>query len=348
MKTNALKIDPKNAEKIRKLLIKNNLLRIDLKIEKDDKFIYLPIVDLSSELKNYQIVEKDFKENRKKIRNYKEILDIPLFLKKELPNSFDIIGDIILIKLSNSLQKYKKKIGKAILISYKNIKTVCLAYPVKGELRKRDIEIIAGEKQTKTIHIEYGIKLIIDIKKVYFSSRLANERRRVSKIVKPGEIVIDMFAGVAPFSIMIAKYSDAKIIYSIDKNKDAVKYAKKNIIINKLSDKIEIICADSKKILDIFKKKGIKVDRIIMNLPFSAHLFFNDALKVANDNCIIHYYDVLKEDEFKNRIDLLTKLSKEVGFELINMHINKIKTYAPREFYIGIDIMAKKIIADVA
>ena len=60
------------------------------------------------------------------------------------------------------------------------------------------------------------------LKETYFSPRLANERKRITSLVKPGETVVDMFAGVAPFSIMIAKYANPKIIYAIDKNKDAI------------------------------------------------------------------------------------------------------------------------------
>ena len=276
-------------------------------------------------------------------KSYKDILSIDEKIKQKLPTSYDVIGDIALIKLDKEYNKYKKEIGEALIQVNKNIKTVCLAKPVKGIYRTRDIEIIAGEKQTETCHQEFSLKFYTDIKKVYFSPRLANERRRISKLVKPDEIVVDMFTGVAPFSIMIAKYAYPKIIYAVDKNKDAIKYAKKNIIVNRVLDKVELINTDAINLPDIFKSYKVKADRIIMNLPFSAANFFETALKMISKKAVIHYYEIQHENKFKETIEQLIQIAQGLDIEIYRYKINKIKSYSPHEFYIGIDISAKKI-----
>ncbi|PNX49967.1 MAG: hypothetical protein BV456_08325 [Thermoplasmata archaeon M8B2D] len=207
--------------------------------------------------------------NQKKTKSYKDSIKIPQNLKKELPTSFDVIGDVLLIKLKDDMINYKKEIAQALLKNHKNVKTVCLIHPVSGELRIRKIEIIGGEKVTETIHKEYGLKFLVDVKKAYFSTRLANERKKITELVKNNEIVVDMFTGVAPFPIMIAKYAKPKIIYAFDKNKNAIKYAKENIKINNVLDKIELICTDALNIPQYLKERNMKVDRVIMNLPFS-------------------------------------------------------------------------------
>ena len=348
MKTKALKVDINLAEKMRRYLIQKNLIRSDLKIQKNEKFIYFPLKKITKGLDSDQILIKEFKENKKKTKSYKDVISIPDKLKNRLPTSFDILGDIILLKLNENILDYKHEIGDALLKTNKNIKTVCLIQPISGEFRKRNVEIISGKNKTETIHTEYGLRFFIDIKKAYFSPRLANERKRITNFVNKGETIVDLFAGVAPFSIMIARYSNPKIIYAIDKNKDAIELAKKNITLNKLIHKIEAINADAKMIKNIFQKKNIKADRTIMNLPFSAHLFFKDALKIASDKCIIHYYDILKEDRIQERVNFLKQIARQCNYSLQKMEINKIKTYAPREFYIGIDITARKMDADVA
>ena len=332
------------AETIRRYLFDNNILRNDLKIKKDNNYVYFPIKSIPKTLKSYKLINNEFEKRTTKPTTYKEIVSIPETLKNQLPTSYDVIGNIILVKLPKDLLKYKKEIGKALLQSNKNIKTVCLSEPVAGELRTRNIAIIAGEKNTKTIHKEYELSFEVDIQKTYFSPRLATERKRVASLVKPGEIVVDMFTGVAPFSIMIAKYASPKIIYAIDKNSEAIKYAKENIKKNNVLDKVEIIHADAKKIHKILE---VKADRIIMNLPFSAHMFFKNTLKITKKSSIIHYYDILKEEEIQERINELKKLAEENKTILTYLNIRKIKTYAPREFYIGIDITATKN-ADVA
>ncbi|MDH7518048.1 MAG: class I SAM-dependent methyltransferase family protein [Candidatus Thermoplasmatota archaeon] len=335
----ALSVPLKDAEKIRKHLREKKLLRNDLEIQRDKKFVYLPITKKTEELTTYLTTEKQFKKKVLKPKSYKELLQVDKKTKQKLPNSYDIIGDIALIKLPKNITTKPEEIGQAILKSNKNIKTVCRVEPVTGEYRVRKIDVIAGEKNTKTTHKEYGLTFNVDIKNTYFSPRLATERKRIADQVKQGETVVDMFAGVGPFSIMIAKYARPEIIYAFDKNKKAVELAKQNIKKNKVLDKIEIIHADAKKIDKIL---NIKADRIIMNLPFSAHKFFTNALKIANNICIIHYYDVLKEDKIQERINTLKKIAERNKSILTKTEVRKIKTYAPREFYIGIDITAKK------
>jgi tRNA (guanine37-N1)-methyltransferase len=332
----------KDAEKIQKYLSEKKLLRTDLLLSKDKEYICFPIKKVPKELTSYKIIKKSFEKKETKPTSYKEIASIPKRLKHELPTSYDIIGDIILIKLAKNLLKYKKEIGESLLKSNKNIKTVCLTEPVSGEFRTRNIKVIAGEERTVTSHTEYGLTFKVDVKNTYFSPRLATERKRVANLVKQGEIVVDMFAGVAPFSIMIAKYANPKIIYSIDKNLDAVKYAQENVRRNNVLDKIEVLHADAKEVPDILNKKDVKADRIIMNLPFSAHLFFVYSLGISKEYCVIHYYDILKEEKIEERINALKEIAEKNKTVLTNLDVRKIKTYAPREFYIGIDITARK------
>ena len=346
-KTKAIKVNYKQAEKIRKELYKKNLIRTDLKICKNNKFIYLPIKKYTKKLEPYNIVDREFEKHKFKPKSYRDVLSIPDDLREKLPKSFDIIGDIILIKLPEELLNYKREIGESLLKTNKNIKTVCLTKPVTGELRTRNIEVIAGENRTETIHKENKVIFNLNLRRAYFSPRLATERKRVANQVKKNEIIVDMFAGIAPFSIIIAKYANPKIIYTIDKNQYAIKYAKENIKKNKVLDKIELIQDDAMNIENILQKKGVKADRIIMNLPFASYQFFQYALNIIANTCIINYYDILKEEKIEKRVIELKTLAEKNGITLIKLDIKKIKTYAPHEFYIGIDITAKKH-ADVA
>jgi len=280
---------------------------------------------------------------REKIpKSYKEIISIPEKLRSELPSSYDVVGDIALIKLSDNLLAYKKEIANAFLEAYKHIKTVCLVSPVSGELRTRDVEIIGGEKHTETVHKEYGLRFVVDVQKTYFSLRLANERKRIASLVRDNETVVDMFTGVAPFPIMIAKYANPEIIYAFDKNKHAIEFAKENIKINRVLDKVELIHTDALNIPNFLREKSVKADRVIMNLPFSVFDFYPEALQILDKKGIIHYYEILTEEKLEKRVDNLKKVSEENKFKLIETRIKRIKSYSPREFYIGIDITVKK------
>jgi len=336
IKSKAVRVKLKDIEKTKNDLKKKRLIDDKLKILKKDGFGYIPVIRDT----NLETADVFFEKNKEKIDSYKESIDIPDKIRKSLPSSFDIIGEIAVIKLDNNINKYKKEVGEAILKTNKNIKTVCMVDPISGQYRTRNIEIIAGIDKTKTIHKEFNLSFFVDIKSTYFSPRLANERKRIADLVKDDETIVDMFTGVAPFPIMICKYSNPKIIYAIDKNKDAIDLAKVNIRKNKAYDKIKLICDNSKNVKKLIG--SVDVDRVIMNLPFSSFDFFSYALDLVSGKTIIHYYGIINEDKIESRIKDLEKIAitKNISFE--KCKVFRIKSYSPREFYIGIDITAKK------
>lgn len=342
MKVRCIRVDLKSAEEIRKNLLLSGHLRTDVKILSDETYVYFPLKKDSHYSSNFDILVKNLELHKKKVRSYKEIISVPKKLLGFLPNSYDIIGEIVIIKLHPQLLEYKSEIGRSILEVSKGCKTVCLANSIEGEYRSRPVEVIAGKKNTKTIHKEYGLKFLVDVSKVYFSPRLATERSRIARLVKKKETVIDLFAGVAPFSIMIAKFADPKIVYAIEKNKFAANLATENIRLNNVLDKVEVICTDAKNIKQITDDKGISANRYIMNLPFLAHKFFPIVLESIKKSSIIHYYDIIDEEKIEDRIDYLKKIATNKNCKLSNIEIRKMKTYSPREFYIGLDITVER------
>ena len=343
-KVKAVRIPLQEAEPVRRYLQQQHVLREDVKIAKDEAYLYLPVITVPSKLSSFTVVTRSLEVKAAKPHCYKDLVKIPKSLRDELPTSYDVVGDIILQKLSKTLVNFQNEIGKALLETYTHIRTVCAVSSVSGELRTREVLIIAGEERTLTTHVEYGLSFDVDVAETYFSPRLASERRRVASQVQSGETVVDMFAGVGPFSIMIARYANPRIVYAIDKNREAVRLARQNAKKNHVLDKVEVLCADAadaRKVIPAF------ADRIIMNLPFSAYRFFPVALSIATDTSIIHYYDIMREEEIQARIEALEKTAKEQGFFFSNITARTIKSYTPREFYIGIDITARKR-ADVA
>ena len=82
---------------------------------------------------------------------------------------------------------------------------------------------------------------------------------------------------------------------------------------NHVLDTVEVIHADANDVEKIIPKKA---DRIIMNLPFSAYRFFPLALSIAANTCIVHYYDIIKEEDIEARIDALKKIATEHSYIL--------------------------------
>lgn len=265
----------------------------------------------------------------------------PLELKM-LYNSFDIIGDIAVLRLPSALEEKGRIIAEAVMRINKSVKTVlCQVSPVAGEYRLRGLKWLCGENKTETVHKEYGCLFKVDLAKCYFSPRLSYERMRVARQVKPGEVVVNMFAGVGCFSIMIAKHSKAKKVYSIDINPDAVRYMRENIALNRVDGIVEAIMGDSKEV--ILSRLRRTADRVLMPLPEKAYEYLDFAIEaLGKKGGIIHYYDF---EHAKKGEDPIAKVTSKVSRKLSDLGVNfsipfarVVRTVGPRWYQVVLDI----------
>lgn len=71
--------------------------------------------------------------------------------------------------------------------------------------RTPELQLLSGKDETEIIHKEDGIRMKVDVRKVYFCARLHFERKRIcDKYVKDGQIIADVFCGIGPFALMAA------------------------------------------------------------------------------------------------------------------------------------------------
>lgn len=213
----------------------------------------------------------------------------------ELISAFDQIGDIIIVRIPDSLLPKKKLIGETLLQEVKIVKSVFYqASPVDGDFRTRNLEILAGEDRTETEYKEFGCRFKVDVANAFFSPRLSTERERIANLIQDGETMVNMFAGVGMFSIMAAKRKKCTV-YSIDINPIASKLCEKNIELNKLAGKVISINGETSQIID--EKLKDKADRTLMLLPERSDEFLDSAIKTAKDGGIIHYYSHIHADK---------------------------------------------------
>jgi tRNA (guanine37-N1)-methyltransferase len=287
-----------------KAIILANKLKIvnrELEIQRNKDFIYIPLIyqPQENELQKFEERVPDcevstyvFPERKKQVTTFVELLEdkLPPHLLINLPHAMDFVGDIAIIEIPQELNTYKNVIGEAVLKSHKNMRTVLAkAGPVSGTFRLREFHIIAGEPKTETIHKEYGCQYYVDLAEAYFSPRLSHEHNRVASLVKEDETVVDLFAGVGPFSILIAKTHENVKVYAIDVNPQAVEFLKKNVRLNRGEGKVHSILGDAKQIVKQ-RLPGV-ADRVIMNLPEKAIEFADVACEaIKPTGGIVHFY----------------------------------------------------------
>lgn len=211
---------------------------------------------------------------------------------KMLRRSFEIIGDIAIVEIPEELVSKKEIIVQAILQRHRHLKTILRKVgEVNGIYRVAKYEIVYGGK-TETIAREHGCRFLVDPTRVYYSSKLATERARIAGLVKEGERVLVMFAGVGPYAIVIAKLAKPSEVIGIELNSAAVEYFRKNVKLNK-AENVRIYEGDVNEIVP--RLEG-EFDRILMPAPYSAENFVHLLRGKVRKGGFVHYYTFESEN----------------------------------------------------
>jgi tRNA (guanine37-N1)-methyltransferase len=266
---------------------------------------------------------------------------------RDVRTSFDVIGDIAIIRVPLTLQHRRHIIAQAVMKTNSSIKTVLnQVNAVSGLFRLRELEYLLGEEKTRTIYQEYQCRFKVDLTTVYFSPRLSFERMRITNLVNRGETILNMFAGVGCYSIMIAKHRPIKQIYSIDLNPKAVELMKDNVQLNRVVDKVTIIEGDAQNIISMRLKQSC--NRVLMPLPELAYEYIESAIQALKDGRgTIHYYDVIfaekSEDPIKKLRHRIEPRLRELvsAFKIDGSRV--VRMVGPRWYQIVLDIHITKV-----
>ena len=330
-----VKVPLKQLNDTRIKLMGNGLMNMEYKIKAEKEYGYIPIND---DIDDYEIVDIDLEPMKKVPHSFSELLEGELSDEEidNLRTSFDTIGDIVILEIPDDLQDKKQLIGDAALKFTKRKAIYMKKSAVKGTTRVRDLEFLSGIDDSVTVHKEHGARLKLDVREVYFSPRLATERKRVMESVKDGEKILDMFCGIGPFPIVIAKNRNVEIT-AVDINEAAIMYLDENIRLNKLKGSIKTYCGDVRKVTETFKTK---FDRIIMNLPGLAYTFLDVSVNLIEDGGTINYYEF--SDSYEQGIKRLEDACEKVGKEVKIINARKVKSTSPGEWHVAIDGKIKK------
>lgn len=316
MESLCVRVPKKSGEITRQELVGLGAIDKNLKIKHDGGDLLIPVL---GNVEGFGELSKDYFE----------------ILQKEEPlagiaGAYERLGDIAIIDQHESDAQ-----GMAdILIKSNKIRTVLQAEsPIEGEYRTRQFSLMAGEKRTETLYRENGCRYLLDVAKVYFTPRLSTERMRIADQVKDGDTVVDMFAGVGPFSILIAKKYPSSQVIAIDKNPVAIKYLRENVRLNKVKN-VEAREGDARG-----EVRGIMdADCIIMNLPHSSIEFLDTALGIIKKGGVIHLYAITHEDDlFEGTLEKIGNIAQQANFHVVALDRRIVRSYAPYQHNVCID-----------
>jgi len=181
---------------------------------------------------------------------------------------------------------------------------------VTGDFRTARYAVIRG-KSTVTTHREYGFSYCLDLNTSFFNPRLAQERRRVTGQVRPGEKVFVPFCGVGPFVIPAAARGAS--VVAMERNPDACRFLNENIRKNRVGDRVTVLAGDA-------FNPGLlplaEFDRAIIPTPYGRDHSLKVIVSRVRHEGIVHFYT------FKNReqSNMLEKEFEKTGYRVLSRH----------------------------
>ncbi|MDH7510344.1 MAG: SAM-dependent methyltransferase [Methanolinea sp.] len=191
-------------------------------------------------------------------RGYTMIGTIAVFHGKEMPRDADV---------------------RAVEVS-RNPTAVLWIPSCEGQRRKPRAHVLAGTPG-EVVHRECGITYFLDPSRIMFSAGNRGEKERLRKMVRPGERVADMFAGIGYFSLPVA-LAGARV-HAMEIDPGAFSFLVRNIRANGVADRVFPQLGDCRSCL------SGTYDRIIMG-HFDSCRYLDRALSHVREGSVLHVH----------------------------------------------------------
>ncbi|EDW18648.2 uncharacterized protein Dmoj_GI13347 [Drosophila mojavensis] len=345
---------------VKKLLLKMEHLHPVRAVENQREILLHPIPVKNweslptAELEQQQVTQENFSHADLELTyenwSANEILKSVLPENEEGLSSFSRIGHIVHLNLRDHLLPYKQLIGEVLRDKLPNCRTVVnKAASIDNTYRNFQLELICGEPDYQVETKENGVPFEFDFSKVYWNPRLSTEHERIVNILKPNDVLYDVFAGVGPFSVPAAK-KRCKVLAN-DLNPVSYQWLQHNAKRNKCLTHIKMFNKDGRE----FILKDLREDllerwrtsaaaepyniHITMNLPAMAVEFLDafrglytpEELPEEPSYPLVHVYSFAKGENTKGLVQQLVEsnLDAALGDEL--QGISFVRNVAPNK-----------------
>ncbi|MGB0651687.1 MAG: class I SAM-dependent methyltransferase [Thermoplasmatota archaeon] len=324
-----IRVPAREAEATRRRLLDEGTLRTDLKVARQGADVVFPVQEGTTGAE-----PAEFQEHRRSVGHYTELLDWPAERRAAAPRAYDQLGDLVIVKVAPDLWEDRAAIGEALLTFHRSTRAVFHDHGVKGEFRTRDLERLAGVGGTRTQVRENGVQLWVDVAAAYYSPRLGMERARVAAQLRPGDHVVDLFGGVAPFGVQAAKAGAT--VDTVDLNPAAIELARLNVKENRVADQVTVHLGDAREIAASLPAGS--ADHVVMNLPHGAKHFLAQAAHLVAPGGIIHHHEILDRTTLDERVAAIQQELAGHGCPVQLAETRVVRTYSPQEDHMAIDL----------
>jgi tRNA (guanine37-N1)-methyltransferase len=266
--------------------------------------------------------------------DFRQLLDWPDELRATVPRAFDVVGDIVLVRLPPELEARRAEVGEALLRFVPGSRLVGLDRGVQGTERLRRVERIAGGGPWTTRHRENRLEFDVDVERAYFSPRLAGEHARFAASVRDGERVYDLCCGVGPFSVTIAREGRAVSVVAVDSNPQAIELLRRTL--RRYSFGTRVSPVDSS--VEAFARLAPPVERVVMNLPREGIKYGPLVAPLVRPGGSLQFYEVVPRDEVGGRESVVERALSPVGPFTVR-EIRVVHPYSPGRDLLAVEVL---------
>lgn len=262
---------------------------------------------------------------------------LPPELAARWPSGYQRLGRVLLLRLPHDYRPFLRAIGDAWLRELPVATVLVVTGPVAGELRQPRVVRAAG-LVTETEVVEHGIRWRLDAARILFAQGNRAERARAGRLVRPGETVVDLFAGIGYFAIPAARAGAGRVV-AVEKNPLAVRYLRENLVLNRVADRVEVVEGDNRTVR---LPEGV-ADRVFLGYLPSAVPWVPRAVRMLRPTGgWLHVHTVADARRAaEEAVDRVTRAATAAGAKLLDAPgACAVKPYGPGRTHVVVDAHA--------
>jgi tRNA wybutosine-synthesizing protein 2 len=314
--------------------------------EYGDEAVAIPVTAPPAETRVLDVVRQ---QGAERLRTLEDHLRTRGWSDEELaraPGSWAVVGGVVLVAVGDAPRP--AEVGEALLELHANAHTVLARGGIAGEQREPDVDVLAGDGDTETIHTEHGTRYALDLAEVMFSPGNKAERARMGDVVRDdegnessdwtsggtasltGERVFDMFAGIGYFTLPMARAGAH--VTATEINPDSFRYLLENAKLNDVHERVDLYRADCRDVAET-----ISADRVVMGY-YEAHEYLESAFAALEPGGVLHMHEATPEAlVYERPIDRLESAASEVGRGVNVLDRRRVKGYSEGVAHVVVD-----------
>ena len=252
-----------------------------------------------------------------------------------LPMKWEKVGEVLILRYPETLRAQSDWICEAYA-RVLGCKTVFSDVGgIEGQHRVPQVEWLWGSQDAVTAHHENGVRFRLDPATLMFSSGNMAERVRMGQIVKKGETIVDLFAGIGYFTLPMAVHGNPTRIYACEINPISYGFLCQNIVLNHVTETVVPLLGDNR----VVAPHGV-ADRVVMGYLEDTDAYFLVALECLRKNGgIVHYHEAVPTLLCPQRpLHQLERIAVDHDHNVRLLSWREVKSYAPGVSHVVLDV----------